>query len=46
MCCLADVVADTYGIRIVFYAGGALLLAAAFAGLRAGGGTRLATKPA
>lgn len=42
---LGGVLADAYGIRIVFYAGGVLLLAAAFAGLRASGGTGLATKP-
>ena len=43
---LGGLIADTYGIRIVFYAGGALLLAAAFAGVSAGGATRVATNPA
>ncbi len=42
---LGGLLADTYGIRIVYYTGGALLLVAAFAGLRAGGTTRIATKP-
>ena len=42
---LGGVLADTYGIRIVYYTGGVLLLVAAFAGLRAGGATYIATKP-
>lgn len=42
---LGGVLADTYGIRSVYYTGGVLLLVAAFAGLRAGGATYIATKP-
>ncbi len=42
---LGGVLADTYGIRSVYYTGGVLLLVAAFAGLRAGGTTGIATKP-
>jgi len=42
---LGGVLADTYGIRSVYYTGGVLLLVAAFAGLRAGGATYIAKKP-
>lgn len=43
---LGGVLADRYGIRIVFYTGGTLLLAAAFAGLSALSATEITLKRA